>query len=129
MKNSISKFLQMVQDDCSRHGVEIIFHPKQEIKLSKKIGVSGFWTDEDKQLNVAIYCDEWLTVLAHEYGHFCQWKENKFVDDLKLTPSDWPAEALPILIKSCGDCENGPISDKSQSITKVWFPIGTPNIM
>jgi hypothetical protein len=80
MKNSILKFLELVQEDCYRHGVEITFHPKQEIKLSRKIGVSGYWSDEDRQLNVAIYCDEWLTVLAHEYGHFCQWKENKFVD-------------------------------------------------
>lgn len=80
MKNSILKFLQLVQEDCLRHGVEIIFHPKNEIKLSKKIDVSGFWNDDDRQLNVAIYCDEWLTVLAHEYGHFCQWKENKFID-------------------------------------------------
>jgi hypothetical protein len=80
MKNSILKFLQLVQEDCLRHGVEIVFHPKPEIKLSKKIAVSGYWSDDDKKLNVAIYCDEWLTVLAHEYGHFCQWKENKFVD-------------------------------------------------
>lgn len=80
MKNLILKFLELVQDDCLRHGVEIIFHPKQEIKLSKKISVSGYWSDDDKKLNVAIYCDEWLTVLAHEYGHFCQWKENKFLD-------------------------------------------------
>jgi hypothetical protein len=57
-----------------------VFHPKSEIKLSKKIAVSGYWSDDDRKLNVAIYCDEWLTVLAHEYGHFCQWKENKFVD-------------------------------------------------
>jgi hypothetical protein len=70
----------MVQEDCLRHGVEIILHPKQQIKLSRKIDVSGFWNDDDRELNVAIYCDEWLTVLAHEYGHFCQWKENKFVD-------------------------------------------------
>lgn len=80
MKNSILKFLQLVQEDCLRHGVEIVFHTKSEIKLSKKISVSGYWSDDDRQLNVAIYCDEWLTVLAHEYGHFCQWKENKFID-------------------------------------------------
>ncbi|NDC31518.1 MAG: hypothetical protein EBZ58_11415, partial [Bacteroidetes bacterium] len=80
MKNSILKFLELVQEDCLRHGVEIIFHPKHEIKLSKKISVSGYWSDDDRKLNVAIYCDEWLTVLAHEYGHFCQWKENKFID-------------------------------------------------
>ena len=80
MKNSISKFLQMVQDDCSRHGVEIEFHPKTEIKLSKNIQVSGYWNDEERKLCVAIYCEQWLTVLAHEYGHFCQWKENKFSD-------------------------------------------------
>jgi len=81
MKNSILKFLELVQQDCLRHGVEIVFHPKAEIKLSKKISVSGYWSDDDRILNVAIYCDEWLTVLAHEYGHFCQWKENKFIDN------------------------------------------------
>lgn len=81
MKNSILRFLELVQEDCLRHGVEIIFHPKQEIKLSKKIAVSGYWDEDDRKLNVAIYCDEWLTVLAHEYGHFCQWKENKFLDN------------------------------------------------
>jgi NAD-dependent dihydropyrimidine dehydrogenase PreA subunit len=81
MKNSILKFLELVQEDCLRNGVKIIFHPKTEIKLSKNIGVSGFWTDVDKELHVAIYCDEWLTVLAHEYSHFCQWKEGKFIDD------------------------------------------------
>ena len=81
MKNSILKFLEVVQQDCLKHGVEIIFHPKQEIRLSKKIAVSGYWDEEDKKLNVAIYCDDWLTVLAHEYGHFCQWKENKFIDE------------------------------------------------
>jgi hypothetical protein len=81
MKNSISKFLLLVQEDCTKHGVEIVFHPKEEIKLSKTVSVSGYWSDDDRQLNVAIYCDEWLTVLAHEYGHFCQWKENKFTGE------------------------------------------------
>jgi hypothetical protein len=80
MKNSILRFLELVQKDCLQHGVEIVFHPRQEIKLSRKISVSGFWDEQDKKLNVAIYCDDWLTVLAHEYGHFCQWKENKFLD-------------------------------------------------
>ena len=80
MKNSILRFLEVVQEDCLRHGVEIIFHPKSEIKLSKKISVSGYWDEQERKLNVAISSDEWLTVFAHEYGHFCQWKENKFLD-------------------------------------------------
>ena len=49
MKNSILKFLELVQEDCLRHGVEIVFHPKSEIKLSKKIAVSGYWSDDDKK--------------------------------------------------------------------------------
>ena len=80
MKNSILKFLELVQEDCLRHGVEIVFHPKSEIKLSKKISVSGYWDEQERKLNVAIFFDEWLTVFAHEYGHFCQWKDNKFID-------------------------------------------------
>jgi hypothetical protein len=80
MKNSILKFLELVQEDCLKHGVEIVFHPNAEIKLSKNIDVSGYWNDEELKLCVAVYCEQWLTVLAHEYGHFCQWKENKFSD-------------------------------------------------
>jgi len=81
MKNSISDFINMVQSDCLENGVEIIFHPTTSIMMSKKISVSGFWCDEDKQLNVAIYHPEWLVILAHEYGHYCQWKDGKFIDE------------------------------------------------
>ena len=120
MKNSILKFLELVQQDCLRHGVEIIFHPKSEIKLSKKISVSGYWSDDERKLNVAIYCDEWLTVLAHEYGHFCQWKENKFLDkatsnayvdfdewiERKIELSEKKLEKTCELIQKCElDCE------------------------
>lgn len=48
--------------------------------MAEDFYVAGYWSEDDKQLNVAIAHDEWLTTLAHEYSHFCQWKENKFTD-------------------------------------------------
>jgi len=120
MKPSILKFLQLVQEDCWYHGVEIIFYPDTEIKISKNISVSGFWSDEDLELSVAAHNSDWLTVLAHEYGHFCQWKEKKFIDENTINAynlfDDWIEKDIELtesqldqvvhLIQKCElDCE------------------------
>lgn len=75
------RFINLVQYDCIQHGVEVVFHPTDRIKMAKDFYVAGYWSEDDLQLNVAISSDEWLTILAHEYGHFCQWKENKFTSE------------------------------------------------
>lgn len=78
MNNRIVRMIQHILDDCSEHGVEVLLYPQHSILLSKKMKVSGYWDDVDKTINVAVYGDEWVGVLAHEYSHFCQWKEDKF---------------------------------------------------
>ena len=50
----------------------------------------------------------------------------KLVPELNLLPSNCSSVARPILTKSWGPKENGPISDKSTFITIVWLPTGTP---
>jgi len=120
MKNSILDFLRLVIKDCCDNGVELVFHPDVEIKLSKTVFVSGFWSDYDKELQVAIMHPEWLTTLAHEYGHFCQWKEKKFIDEKtieaynmfdewiekKIELDDLAIEKMITLIQKCElDCE------------------------
>lgn len=120
MKNSVLTFLQLVQKDCLENGVNLVFHPDTEIKLSKRISVSGFWSDGDKELQVAVNHPEWLTVLAHEYGHFCQWKEKKFIDEKTIDAysmfdewiekeielDDLMIEEMITLIQKCElDCE------------------------
>jgi hypothetical protein len=120
MKSSILDFIQLVQEDCWYHGVDIIFHPDTDIELSKNMSVSGYWSDEDQELSVAVYHSEWLTTLAHEYGHFCQWKEKKFIDEKTINAynqfDDWIEKDIElsekeinniiILIQKCElDCE------------------------
>lgn len=79
MNNKTVRMIQHILDDCSKHNVELILYPETSLSLSKKIKVSGFWDESDKTIHVAVYGDEWIEVLAHEYSHFCQWKENKFI--------------------------------------------------
>jgi hypothetical protein len=120
MKNSPVSFLQLVQKDCLENGVELVFHPDTEIKLSKRISVAGYWSDYDKELQVAVMNPEWLVILAHEYGHFCQWKEKKFVDkktidaynmfdewiEKEIELDDLMIEQMITLIQKCElDCE------------------------
>lgn len=120
MKNSISSFLYMIQKDCIEHGVDLKLEPGETIKLTKNMYVSGYWSDEDLELAIALDHPEWLTILAHEYGHFCQWKEDKFVDEKtvnaysnfdswiskKIELSDEEIDEMIKLMQKCElDCE------------------------
>ena len=77
--NNPLDFLLYVISDCKKHGVGVNLFPEEKLSFDDDLTVSGFWDWEDKSINVAVGFDEWLPVLAHEYGHFCQWKEKKFI--------------------------------------------------
>ena len=50
-------------------------------------------------------------------------------EDLNFDPFTCVSVANPCWIKSCGDNEKHPMSDKSISINTVCSPTGTPNII
>lgn len=75
------KFIQLVSRDCKKHGVKLNLIPKRRYKLSKTESLAGLWDEETLTITVATYNDDWLTTLAHEYSHFCQWKNNEFSSD------------------------------------------------
>lgn len=115
MSDNITRFITEIIADCAQHGVTLNLVPAKKIKI--EIGeLSGLWDEETKQISVAVLTDDWIKVLAHEYGHFCQYKEGKFASDeenaafndidewldnkLDLTP-----EQINDKIKLIQDCE------------------------
>ena len=78
--NKVAQFLNLIEKEAHNFGAEVLYHSKRFIKVSPNMHVSGFWDGDAKQINVAVYCDEWLTILAHEFGHLCQQREKKFID-------------------------------------------------
>lgn len=92
MSNAI-KFLELVLKDCKKHGVKVNIIPKRRYKLSKFEAVVGLWDEENLSITVAAHNDDWLTTLAHEYSHFCQWKNNEHsgdeIDDAYADFDEW----------------------------------------
>lgn len=72
------KFINLVLKDCKKHGVKLNLIPKRYYKLSKTESLAGLWDEETLTITVAVHNDDWLTTLAHEYSHFCQWKRGEF---------------------------------------------------
>jgi hypothetical protein len=79
MKNSkeVQKFIKFVIRDCASEGVKVRL-VKGEKVYDGGLFISGYFSDETKEIAVAIRCplSHWLGVLVHEYAHFCQWREN-----------------------------------------------------
>ena len=80
----------------------------------------------NKQMSGSPHNGWTLTILFNDLtcGNSC-----KLLEVLNLLPSTCDSVANPELIKSCGDNEKQPISDKSTSINIVCSPVGTPNII
>lgn len=78
--SNITQFILDVIEDCTSRGVTVNLVPENKIKIG--IGdLSGVWDEEDMSISVAILNDDWVKVLAHEYSHFCQFKDCEFATD------------------------------------------------
>ena len=62
-----------VVSECVKHGVTINMVPTEYYDE-----LSGSWDDAEKTLTIATDSKNWVEVLAHEFGHFQQWKARKF---------------------------------------------------
>jgi hypothetical protein len=67
--------------ECVKHGVTVRMLPT-EYHDDGGEDVSGTWDDEEKTLTIATKNKSWVEVLAHEFGHFQQWKARLFDDGI-----------------------------------------------
>jgi hypothetical protein len=80
-KKNISDLIKDILIDCTAYDVSIEFCNDETISFNKRTQVAGYWDEESKTIKVAIGRKDWITLLVHEYCHFCQWKELKFSSD------------------------------------------------
>lgn len=60
--------------NCAENNCKVILDPIEDLE-----GATGYFTSEDVEISVATGSQDWWEVLAHEYCHFCQWKEGSFM--------------------------------------------------
>lgn len=72
----VESFLNKVRSDCQAYGITLLLEPSTYI-LTNNIPVSGYFSEAEGVLRVAIDKpqNEWLAILAHEYGHLLQYIE------------------------------------------------------
>ncbi len=76
------RFVDFVRAQCAAHGIR--FH----LGATRRSGNVGYFDDKRKFLFVAADEADWLTTLAHEYGHMTQWIEGRFGWDPRAEDAD-----------------------------------------
>lgn len=84
-------FIQFVKDECKKYGVKCKLRPTKYVKMDGNVKCSGWFDEEVPELVVAMNRPDWIEILAHEYGHLTQWRENAPIwkEAVKSLPKVW----------------------------------------
>ena len=84
-------FIQFVKDECKKYGVKCKLRPTKYVIMDGNVKCSGWFDEEVPELVVAVNRPDWIEILAHEYGHLTQWRENTPIwkEGVKSLPKVW----------------------------------------
>ena len=134
---SYNNFLNFIQNDIVDHGGTCIFQYTRTVTYpGDGVEVNGYYDNSTKTLSVGMKQnkEKILPLIAHEYCHFLQWKENSkysiehdnksiffwnWMDGCDELPSDWIDDACKACLNLELDCERRTID----IITKHGLPI------
>lgn len=77
-KIAVKEFLKAIRKEVREVGGDCYFPKKRFVRyFVGRILCNGYWDDDQKRLVVAFGQPQrqWLPLLAHEYAHFMQWKD------------------------------------------------------
>lgn len=72
---NVQKFINHVHSHLRKNKFKLVLH-LDELKIGKN-SVSGYFSEEDKEIVISLKEQDWLEVLAHEYNHFIQYITNE----------------------------------------------------
>jgi phosphorylcholine metabolism protein LicD len=76
MNKKSKDFIKYVKSECKKYGVKCDLRNTKYVKLSGNIKCSGYFDEETPTLVCSMNRPDSLEILAHEFGHLTQWKEN-----------------------------------------------------
>jgi hypothetical protein len=84
-------FIEFVKGECKKYGVKCKLRPAKYVKMDGNVKCSGWFDEEVPELVVAINREDWIEILAHEYGHLTQWVEDVGIwkEAVKSLPKVW----------------------------------------
>jgi hypothetical protein len=71
------EFVEHVGEVLDKDGVDLVLVNDTSVEITKDMLCSGYFDEENKVIKVAIKREtyQWIGVLAHEFCHYTQWKE------------------------------------------------------
>lgn len=72
---NVQKFINHVHSHLRKNKFKLVLH-LDELKIGKN-SVSGYFSEEDKEIVISLKESDWLEVLVHEYNHFIQFISNE----------------------------------------------------
>jgi hypothetical protein len=84
-------FIEYVKGECKKYGVKCKLKSVKYVKMDGNVKCSGWFDEEVPELVVAMNRPDWIEILAHEYGHLTQWRENTPIwkEAVKSLPKVW----------------------------------------
>ncbi len=77
------ELLIKINNELTKKGFEFILSPSTHIYNDGQ-SCSGYFDQEGKRLVIATSRKGWITTLVHEYGHFQQYLEGKYISNKQL---------------------------------------------
>ena len=75
MNPKIKHFIDFVKDECRTEGVKCDLRNTTYVKVSSTIKASGYFDELGPILVCSMKRPDAVEILAHEYGHLTQWRE------------------------------------------------------
>lgn len=75
MNKKAREFIKYVKEECKKYGIKCDLRRTKYVRLPGKLKCSGYFDDHDMELVCSMNRPDSLEILAHEFGHVTQWKD------------------------------------------------------
>lgn len=121
MNKKAKDFIKYVKSECKKHGIKCDLRKTKYVKLSGNIKCSGYFDEDEPALVCSMNRPDSLEILAHEFGHFTQWRENidiwkKSMVSMPLVDEWLEGKEVPNIKKHLATCRNLELDNEKRAV-------------
>ena len=121
MNKKAKDFIKYVKSECKKHGIKCDLRKTKYVKLSGNIKCSGYFDEDEPALVCSMNRPDSLEILAHEFGHFTQWRENieiwkKTMVSMPLVDEWLEGKEVPNIKKHLATCRNLELDNEKRAV-------------
>lgn len=75
MNKKAREFIKYVKEECKKYGIKCDLRRTKYVRLPGKMACSGYFDEGEMELVCSMNRPDSLEILAHEFAHVTQWKD------------------------------------------------------